>query len=116
MSGEGILDHANHFKTTRFSSTDLVQEYFPDSYIRYHRLIQLVNNYRGNLSLDLMKLFLQDHNNHPNSICRHPDAENPLPIGRMIKTLVNLISCPKERKAHIALGNPYRNEYLEYFL
>jgi isopenicillin-N N-acyltransferase-like protein len=113
---EGILAHANHFKTTRFRSTDLAPEYWPDSYIRCQRLFQLMKNHRGRLSVDVMKQLLQDHNNHPNSICRHPDPRNPLPMGRMIKTLVSLINCPKERKAHIALGNPCENEFIEYYL
>jgi hypothetical protein len=34
----------------------------------------------------------------------------------MMKTLVSIINCPKERKAWIALGNPCENEYFEYFL
>jgi hypothetical protein len=37
-------------------------------------------------------------------------------MGRMMKTLVSLISCPRERKAYIALGNPCENEYIEYQL
>jgi isopenicillin-N N-acyltransferase-like protein len=115
-AGEGIIAHANHFKTTRFRSTDMAPEYFPDSYIRCQRLFQLMKNHRGNLSIDVMKQLLQDHNNHPNSVCRHPDPKNPLPMGRMMKTLVSLISFPKERKAHIALGNPCENEYAEYLL
>ena len=113
---EGILTHANHFETTRFGSTDLAPEYFPDSHIRCQRLNQLLKNHRGRLSVELMKRLLQDHHNRPNSICRHPDPTNPLPIGRMMKTLVSLINCPEERKAYIALGNPCQNEYLEYYL
>jgi len=111
-----ILTHANCFKTDRFKSADLAPMYWPDSYIRGQRLYQLMDNHYGQLSVDLMKQLLQDHNNHPNSICRHPDPRAPLPIGRMIKTLVSLISCPKERKAYIALGNPCENEYAEYRL
>jgi isopenicillin-N N-acyltransferase-like protein len=112
----GILTHANCFKAERFKCSDLAPLYLPDSYIRAERLYQLMNNHHGSLSVDVMKQLLQDHNNHPNSICRHPDPQNPLPIGRMMKTLVSLINCPKERKAYIALGNPCENEYIEYRL
>jgi isopenicillin-N N-acyltransferase-like protein len=111
-----LLTHANCFKTDRFKSVDLAPVYLPDSYIRSQRLYQLMDNQYGNVSVDVMKRLLQDHNNHPNSICRHPDPRAPLPIGRMIKTLFSLISCPKERKVHIALGNPCENEYVEYHL
>jgi hypothetical protein len=34
----------------------------------------------------------------------------------MMKTLVSLISCPKEQKAYISLGNPCENEYMVYQL
>lgn len=112
----GILTHANYFKTDRFKSADLAPVYWPDSYIRCQRLFQLMKNHHGRLSVNVMQQLLQDHNNHPSSICRHPNPRNPLPMGRMVKTLVSLISCPKERKAYIALGNPCGNEYLEYQL
>jgi isopenicillin-N N-acyltransferase-like protein len=112
----GILTHANCFKTDRFKSADLAPINSPDSYIRGQRLYQLMDNQHGEMSVDVMKQLLQDHNNHPNSICRHPDPRAPLPIERMMKTLVSLISCPKERKAYIALGNPCENDYVEYQL
>jgi isopenicillin-N N-acyltransferase-like protein len=113
---EGILAHANCYKTARFRSADLAPVYVPDSYIRCQRLFELMKNHRGRLSVDIMKQLLQDHNNHPNSICRHPDPRAPLPMGRMMKTLISIIGCPKERKAYIALGNPCENEYMEYQL
>jgi len=112
----GIITHANCFKTDRFKSADLAPVYWPDSYIRGQRLFQLMDNHYGHLSVDVMKQLLQDHNNHPNSICRHRDPKAPLPMSRMMKTLLSLISCPKERKAYIALGNPCENEYIEYQL
>ena len=112
----GIFTHANCFKAERFKCTDLAPLYLPDSYIRAERLYQLMGNHHGSLSVDAMKQLLQDHSNHPNSICRHPDPGNPLPMGRMMKTLVSLINYPKERKAYIALGNPCENEYFEYCL
>jgi isopenicillin-N N-acyltransferase-like protein len=112
----GILTHANYFKTDRFKHTDLAPVYWADSYIRCQRLFQLMENHHGHLSVDVMKQLLEDHNNYPNSICRHPDPRNPLPMGRIMKTLVSLISFPKERKAYIALGNPCENEYVEYQL
>jgi isopenicillin-N N-acyltransferase like protein len=112
----GILCHANCFKADRFKSADLAPTYMPDSYVRSQRLFQLMNNHHGRLSAEVMKQLLQDHNNYPNSICRHPNPKAQLPMGRMMKTLVSLISCPKERKVYIALGGPCENEYLEYQL
>jgi isopenicillin-N N-acyltransferase like protein len=112
----GIFTHANYFKTDRFKSNDLAPLFLPDSYIRSHRLFQLMQRHHGNLSVDVMKELLRDHNNHPGSICRHPNPRAPLPIGKMMKTLYSIISCPKGQKAYIALGNPCENEYFEYKL
>ena len=112
----GILTHANYFKTDRFKSNDIAPMFLPDSYIRSHRLFELMESRHGSLSVDVMKQLLQDHNNHPSSICRHPNPRAPLPISKMMKTLVSVISCPEEQKAYIALGNPCENEYFEYSL
>jgi isopenicillin-N N-acyltransferase-like protein len=112
----GILTHANYFKSDRFKSDDLAPMFLPDSYIRSRRLFQLMESHHGNLCVDVMKQLLQDHNNYPSSICRHPNPKAPLPIGKMMKTLLSVISCPGEQKTYIALGNPCENEYFEYTL
>ncbi len=116
FAAQGILTHGNHFKTDRFRPADLAPLNFPDSYIRAQRLLELMEARRGALSVDVMKGLLEDHNNRPNSICRHPNPRNPLPIGRLMKTLVSLISQPKEGKVFLAVGNPCENEYFEYGL
>lgn len=113
---DGMITHGNHFVADRFKADDLAPLQFPDSYIRTQRLLHLMKRHRGNISAELLKQLLQDHNNYPNAVCRHPDPSNPLPIGRMMKTLVSIISCPEQQKAWIALGNPCENDYLEYSL
>ena len=110
----GIYTHANAFKAERFKSADLAPLTSPDSYIRAPRLYQLMQKRYGKLSADVMKQLLQDHNNHPGSVCRHPNPKAPLPIAQMAKTLVSMITFPKERRALIAYGMPCENEYLEY--
>lgn len=112
----GILTHSNHFKTSRFKSADLMPVFLPDSYIRSYRLSQLMERDYGHISLNTMKKLLLNHNNHPNSICRHLDPKAPLPVGRIMKTLISIISYPKEQKTYIAFGNPCENEYIEYQL
>jgi isopenicillin-N N-acyltransferase-like protein len=114
--GEGILTHANHFKTERFKSNDLAPTLVPDSYIRSQRMHNLMEQHRGNISVDLMKQFFQDHSNYPNAICRHQNPKGLLPISRIMKTLISIISCPEERKVYIAAGNPCETEYVEYLM
>jgi isopenicillin-N N-acyltransferase like protein len=114
--GRGLFTHANHFKAERFKSADLAPLMLPDAYLRSQRLLQLMEQYHGQLSVDIMKQLLQDHNNHPASICRHRNSRAPLPIGKLMKTVVSIISGLEEQKAYIALGNPCENEYFEYKL
>jgi len=110
----GFLVHANHFETDRFKNGDLIGTALPDSYVRSRRLAKLMGKYWGKLSVDVMKELLQDHDNYPDSICRHVDQKAP-PILQM-KTIASLVSYPKEQKMYIALGNPCENEYMEYEL
>ena len=112
----GLLTHANCFETDRFKSTDLAPVNSPDSYIRSKRLAKLMREHEGSLTVDVMRELLRDHNNYPDSICRHPNPRAPLPMQKIIKTLLSIISCPKDRKAYIALGNPCENEHMEYQL
>jgi len=112
----GILTHANYLKTDRFKSADLAPLFLPDAYLRSYRLFQIMERHHGSLSVDVMKQLLQDHNGQPSSICRHQNPRAVLPIGKLMKTLISIISCPKEQKAYIALGNPCENEYFEYKL
>jgi len=112
----GIYTHANCFKADRFKSDDIAPQFLPDSYIRAPRLFELMQRHHGRISIKVMQQILQDHNNHPSSICRHPNPRAPLPIGKLMKTLVSIITCPGEQKAYIALGNPCENEYSEYKL
>jgi isopenicillin-N N-acyltransferase-like protein len=109
-----MLTHANYFKAERFRSTDLAPSLVPDAYIRSNRLFRLMEEHYGDISVEVMKRLLQDHSNYPNSICRHRDANAPFPYARIMKTLISIINVPEEKKVYIAVGNPCKNEYIEY--
>ncbi len=111
---KGFIVHSNHFYTERFKSRDLIGTIYPDSFVRSHRLATLMERHWGKLSVDVMKELLGDHNNYPDSICRHVDQEAPLK--QQMKTVASLISYPKEQKMYIAHGNPCENEHIEYKL
>jgi isopenicillin-N N-acyltransferase-like protein len=111
---DNIFTHSNNFVTERFKSRDMVAHFFPDSYLRIKRLDNLMRKHKGDLSVNLMKNLLQDHNNQPDSICRHADEE--LPPNLQLKTVASIITCPKDKVMHIAIGNPCENEYIEYQL
>jgi isopenicillin-N N-acyltransferase-like protein len=112
----GILTHANHFKADRFKSADLASLFIPDAYVRSYRLYQLMEDQHGKLTVESMQRLLQDHNNHPGAVCRHCNPRAPLEIGRLMKTLISIVSCPAQRKAWISVGNPCESRYFEYSL
>lgn len=111
----GIIVHSNHFETERFKSGDLMATFVPDSWIRSKRLKTLMEKHHGEISVDLMKELMKDHNNYPGSICRHIDKKAP-PTQIIFKTCATVISNLSENKMHISWGNPCENEFMEYNL
>jgi isopenicillin-N N-acyltransferase-like protein len=111
---KGFIVHSNHFYTERFKNHDLMGTIYPDSYVRSHRLTTLMEKHWGKVSVDVIKELLSDHNNYPDSICRHVDQE--VPLKQQMKTVASIISYPKEQKMFIAHGNPCENEHIEYKL
>lgn len=109
-----ILVHTNNLVTERFKDTDLMAQLLPDSYLRVNRMRRLMEEHYGELSVDIMKKLLTDHNGRPDSICRHLDVEDP-PDQRLL-TVASIISVPREQKMYISNGNPCENDYLEYRL
>jgi isopenicillin-N N-acyltransferase-like protein len=65
----------------------------------------------GDITPEVMMEILSDHNNYPNSICRHPDDASPTAL--VSETLSSVIMVPEDRKMFIAYGNPCQNEYVE---
>ena len=111
---KGFIVHSNHFYTERFRNRDLMGTIYPDSYVRSHRLATLMERHWSKVTVDVMKELLSDHNNYPDSICRHVDQE--VPLKQQMKTVASIISYPKEQKMYIAHGNPCENEHIEYEL
>jgi len=110
----GIITHANCHLTERFKSLDINGMLFPDSYLRAERLKTLMGRHHGELSIDVMKELMQDHNDYPDSICRHVDVVGP--PEQYLYTAASLISVPAEGKMYVTNGNPCENEYVEYRL
>ncbi len=109
---KGFIVHSNHFYTERFKNRDLMGTIYPDSYVRSHRLTTLMEKHWGRVSIDIMEELLSDHNNYPDSICRHVDQK--VPLKQQMKTVASIITCPKEQKMYISYGHPCENEHIEY--
>jgi isopenicillin-N N-acyltransferase-like protein len=112
-----ILAHSNHYLTDKFKEVDgtyTTFRDFPDTFLRHTRIRKLMKQRYGAITPDVMMDILADHNNYPNSICRHPDMD--FPPGLVGETLASVIMVPEDRKMYIAYGNPCQSGYVEYGL
>ncbi|RQD78409.1 MAG: hypothetical protein D5R97_00420 [Candidatus Syntrophonatronum acetioxidans] len=109
---EDILVHSNHYLTERFQDMDLVNTLVPDSPSRLERIKILMEDHYGYLTPQLMMEILSDHDNYPNSLCRHVDETKPPQFHS--QTLAAYIMVPEEGLMYIAWGNPCQHEFVEY--
>ncbi len=109
---DGILVHANNYRTPRFQAVDGCSMIFPDSPARTARMEELAAGLRGRLTPQTLGQVLSDHQGRPNSICRHPDPN--VPPGLQAESLGSFIMLPTQKAMLLAVGNPCENEYLRY--
>jgi isopenicillin-N N-acyltransferase like protein len=109
-SERDMLLHSNHYLTERFKGVDTAPQYQPDSYSRLDIIRSLMDHHYGHLNIEIMKQTMGDHENHPNSICRHIDPMVPISS----TTLASFIMVPVERAIYIATGHPCEHEYVRY--
>ena len=110
----GVLSHANHF--TDPDSAEIIEPPNPRRYLskfRHERMETLLNE-RKPLDVAGIQKILKDHENHPQSICRHADPS--LPSEQHTVTKTGVIMDLDERKLWFTNGNPCQNEFAEYSL
>ncbi|MFQ5918963.1 MAG: C45 family autoproteolytic acyltransferase/hydrolase [Thermoplasmata archaeon] len=116
VPAEGVLTHANHFhdpdalgiwqpliseKTSTFERQERIDELLPSGATE-------------ELTIPNVQAILQDHENAPKSLCRHPLSE--LPEEQRYQTVVSAIMDVDERRFLVAQGPPCETEYLEFSL
>jgi isopenicillin-N N-acyltransferase-like protein len=70
----------------------------------------LIDQHYGQIDVENMMEILADHDQYPNSICRHIDPAAPISS----VTLASFIMVPAEGAIYIAAGNPCKYEYVRY--
>jgi len=108
----GLLTHANNYRTPRFQAVDGCRMIFPDSQARTARMDELAKGLAGKLSPKTLGHALADHQGYPNAICRHPDPD--VPPGLQAESLGSFIMLPAQGAMLIAAGNPCMHEYVRY--
>jgi len=110
----GVLSHANHF--TDPGSAKVTEPPNPRRYLskfRHERMETLLNELKP-LDVEGIQNILKDHENFPQSICRHPDSS--LLSEQHTVTKTGVIMDLDERKLWLTNGNPCKNEFAEYSL
>jgi len=97
-SAEGTLAHTNHYVTERMKAYEADTEYAARSEVRYRRALSWLAP--GGITPDLMRAALSDHENGPDSLCRHPQA------GSQTKTIFWCIANVTDGKLLYGRGNP----------
>ncbi len=105
---KGILTHANHFEVQ------------PEIHAlqrspRADRLRELLNEKHGEIDVDYIKCCMADHENYPQSLCRHPPIPTQPLFMRSI-TVSNEIVDFEAGVVHICAGPPCTGDYRTYVL
>ncbi|MFX1600941.1 MAG: C45 family autoproteolytic acyltransferase/hydrolase [Promethearchaeota archaeon] len=118
---DGVLAHTNHYQTeelkdanlpnyVRFKMDDM--DIFPlESPIRrYQRGIELLKKYKGQITMEIIKKILSDHDN------REPDDFTVCTHGTAAGTLGSIIVLPIKKEFWVTDNHPCNSEYEKFKL
>lgn len=110
---EGILAHANHFRSiqARATVTDLNLARCPESLYRESRVRRGLLAEKGRITVDTFKRVFGDTFGKPDSVLRHPHAR---PGGMTSATVYTLIMDASQKRAWLAL-KPYEGAAFQEF-
>jgi isopenicillin-N N-acyltransferase-like protein len=111
---DGLLVHTNHFLTPRLQTGDRGIVESDHTLLRYGRAVRLLYAQAGQITIEVLKSIFRDHFNHPNSICRHPDATRP--EVECSATLASMILDLTTGEMHVTAGEPCGTEYIKLLL
>lgn len=103
---EGYLVHTNHYISDKMHSYEYDSQDIINSILRYNRADRLMKKNKGLITIDMLKEFLKDHINYPDSICSHTDY----------KTTVSSIIDLTNKTMFLTKGNPCKSIYYKYTL
>ena len=117
---EGWLVHTNHYLSERMQAYESIFSTLsgrspgsaPSTLIRYHRARRLLKRRLGEVSIDDLKSIMEDHFNHPLSICCHAKMDDR-PADRYA-TIFSVVFDLGRAAVHVCPGNPCKGTYTEY--
>jgi isopenicillin-N N-acyltransferase-like protein len=110
----GALAHSNHFlEPVHLGVDEPASERRPHTYTRMERMRSLLDTYRP-LSVKSLQVCLRDHDNHPDSVCRHEHPDDP-PEEACV-TVISAIMDLEDRSLWISDGPPCERPYTQFNL
>lgn len=107
----GLLVHANHFVSPRFTAGDVGLPTMPDSLFRLSRLTSLLEPSDGPLNRSRLQQAFADHAGHPFGVCTHEDTRAV--VVDQYATIASLVMDLTERRMWLASGTPCSAPYVE---
>jgi isopenicillin-N N-acyltransferase-like protein len=108
---DGVLVHTNHVEDTSSMDSEF-EKLIPDTLCRAPRLRRLLTEGTDAIGEEDIKDALRDHFDHPNSICRHPNEDDP-ELDRL-ETGGSFIMDLTEKRLLGTNGPPCEHEYVEF--
>ncbi len=112
---DGILAHANHFlDSQRLGIWQPIVEERRSTYHRCSRMERLLRDAAadGGVEAETLTAILRDHDEHPESVCRHPNPA--LPEAERYETVVSVVMDLHAGQILTAGGPPCRADYHEH--
>jgi isopenicillin-N N-acyltransferase-like protein len=110
---DGLMVHTNHCLHPDLTALNENTTLYGQTFDRKTRSHSILDTKTGKVGVDDVKAILSDHENHPTSICRHP---NDHPESGSDRSVVSMIAEPDAGRMHVTNGNPCENPYEVYEL
>jgi isopenicillin-N N-acyltransferase-like protein len=112
VSPDGTLVHTNHYVAERMLRFEGDPEYAEHSAIRYRRAQELLaREAAGTVTVEKLRAMLSDHENAPDSLCRHPEIHGG---PKDSATAFWCIADVTEMRVRFGRGNPCDSIAQEY--
>jgi isopenicillin-N N-acyltransferase-like protein len=110
---DGLMVHTNHCVHPELANVNERAILYGQTFERKTRSQSMLDETSGSVAVDDVKAILSDHDNHPTSICRHP---NDNPKSGSDRSVISMIVEPDAGRMHVTNGNPCDNPYEVYEL
>ena len=112
LAKKNCICHTNHILIDSLMINEQTTDKNDSTFFRLKRIEEMIQEKKGEITVDAAKEFLCDHKNEPQSICVHPHYY--MDYSTRHKTLAALVFDLQNLEMNIAYGNPCETPYNKY--